>query len=103
MTMTPEAPHRSEEVQVRFGADGRPLAIRRDGRIWAVDPDSDAQHWSSRWDWWSGEISAAVGEGDVVSVENWRVQVRHSTAAPLRTFELRRDPLSEQWPSGGHY
>jgi hypothetical protein len=34
-----------------------------------------------------------MGSEDLVSVEAWRVQVGHSSAGPLRAFELRRDPL----------
>lgn len=35
---------------------------------------------------------------DLVSVEHWRLQVRLGpSTSTLRTFELRRDPLSEQW------
>ncbi|WP_171027514.1 hypothetical protein [Pseudarthrobacter sp. NamE2] len=38
-----------------------------------------------------------VGAGNVIDIEHWRVQVRLGSASPLRTFELRREPLSEQW------
>ena len=41
--------------------------------------------------------AAAVDRGDLVSIEYWRVQVRLGSNSVLRTFELRRDPLSEQW------
>jgi hypothetical protein len=82
-------------VQVRFNAAGTPLAVRHDGQIWAVA--AEPVHWFERCDWWHTGTRAAIGSGDLVSVEHWRVQVRDSTAAPLRTFELRRDPLSEQW------
>ncbi|WP_336885619.1 hypothetical protein [Arthrobacter sp. FW305-BF8] len=82
-------------VQVRFNAAGTPLAVRHDGQIWAVA--AEPVHWFERCDWWHTGTRAAIGSGDLVSVEHWRVQVRDSTSAPLRTFELRRDPLSEQW------
>ncbi|MFF2317754.1 hypothetical protein ACFVTE_15970 [Arthrobacter sp. NPDC058097] len=82
-------------VQVRFNPAGTPLAVRHDGQIWAVA--AEPVHWFERCDWWHTGTRAAIGSGDLVSVEHWRVQVRASTAAPLRTFELRRDPLSEQW------
>jgi hypothetical protein len=35
--------------------------------------------------------------GNVVDIEHWRVQVRRTSDSPRQTFELRRDPLSEQW------
>lgn len=39
-----------------------------------------------------------VGVGNVVDIEHWRLQVRLGTStSALRTFELRRDPLSDQW------
>ncbi|MET3937085.1 hypothetical protein [Arthrobacter sp. OAP107] len=82
-------------VQVRFNAAGTPLAVRHDGQIWAVA--AEPVHWFERCDWWHTGTRAAIGSGDLVSVEHWRVQVRDSASAPLRTFELRRDPLSEQW------
>jgi hypothetical protein len=83
-------------VDVRFTAAGAPLAIRYDGRVWAVA--AEPVHWFTRDSWWDTRNTAAVGSGDLVSIEHWRVQVRLGTSASaLRTFELRRDPLSEQW------
>jgi len=32
-----------------------------------------------------------------VSIEYWQVQVRLGSNSALRTFELRRIPLSTQW------
>jgi hypothetical protein len=83
------------DVDVRFTAAGTPLAVRFDGRIWAVA--ADPVHWFTRDAWWDTRRDAAVGSGDLVSIEYWRVQVRLSSNSALRTFELRRDPLSEQW------
>lgn len=62
------------EVDVRFTAAGTPLAVRFDGRIWAVA--ADPLHWFTRDTWWKTRRTAAVGSGDVVSVEYWRIQVR---------------------------
>lgn len=83
------------EVDVRFTAAGAPLAVRFDGRIWAVA--ADPVHWFARDAWWDTRRTAAVGAGDVVSVEYWQVQVRLGSNSPLRTFTLRRNPLSTQW------
>src|SRR5947199_306042 len=47
--------------------------------------------------WWETRRTAAVGSGDLVSVEYWRVQVRLGTNSALRTFTLRRNPLSARW------
>lgn len=82
-------------VDVRFTATGTPLAVRFDGRVWAVA--ADPVHWFTRDAWWDTRRSVPVGIGNVVDIEHWRVQVRLSSASALRTFELRRDPLSEQW------
>ncbi|MBT2538969.1 hypothetical protein [Arthrobacter sp. ISL-69] len=96
MTISSEAPARTHIVQVRLGPAGNPMAIRHDGRIWLVDPDTASQHWFTRDSWWHTRRNATVGSGNLVSVEHWRVQVLGSNSA-LRTFELRRAPLSEQW------
>jgi hypothetical protein len=72
------------------------LAVRFDGRIWAVA--AEPVHWFSRDAWWDTQSTAAVGSGDLVSIEYWRVQVRLGTSSSaLRTFTLRRNPLSTQW------
>ncbi len=96
MTLAPEAPHTLQEVAVRFSSDGTPLAVRHDGRIWAVDPDVHAAHWFARDAWWDTRRSAPLGVGNVVDIEFWRVQVRANDTA-LRTFTLRLAPLSTQW------
>jgi hypothetical protein len=96
MTLTPVAPTQTHNVQVRTDPAGKPLAIRHEGRIWIVDPDTDSQHWFARDSWWNTRRTAAVGSGDLVSIEYWRVQVLGHNSA-LRTFTLRREPLSSQW------
>ncbi|WP_427136563.1 hypothetical protein [Pseudarthrobacter sp. S9] len=98
MTLTSEAHTRTDDVQVRFDQAGKPLAIRHDGRIWIVDPDTESQHWFGRDACWDTRRTAAVGSGDLVSVKYWRVQVRLGTSnSALRTFTLRRNPLAAQW------
>jgi hypothetical protein len=83
------------DVDVRFTPAGTPLAVRFDDRIWAVA--ADPVHWFTRDAWWNTRRTAAVGSGDLVSIEYWRVQVRLSSNSALRTFTLRRDPLATQW------
>jgi hypothetical protein len=97
MTTTVEAPTRANDLQVRTDPAGRPLAIRHDGRIWLVDPDTESQHWFGRDAWWDTRRTAAVGSGDLVSIEYWQVQVRSGTHSALRTATLRREPLSPHW------
>jgi hypothetical protein len=41
--------------------------------------------------------AAAVGSGDLVSIELWRVQVRIDSNSALRTVTLHREPLSARW------
>lgn len=95
MTLSADTSVRHEPVGVRFTAAGSPLAVRYQGRVWAVA--ADPFHWFTRSDWWNHGRSAAKGSGDLVSVEFWRVQVRLTAAASLRTFTLRREPASEEW------
>ncbi|MFF1385737.1 hypothetical protein ACFVWT_19470 [Arthrobacter sp. NPDC058288] len=82
-------------MDVRFTAKGTPLAVRHDGRVWAVA--AEPVHWFIRDSWWETRRSVPVGIGNVVDIEHWQVQVRLSTNSALRTFDLRRDPLSDQW------
>lgn len=96
MATTIEAPAR-RDLQVRTDPAGQPLAIRHDGQIWLVDPDADARHWFGRDAWWDTRRTAAVGSGDLVSIEYWQVQVRAGARSALRTATLRRDPLSAHW------
>ncbi|MFJ5699960.1 hypothetical protein [Arthrobacter sp. NPDC093139] len=97
MTITPEAPTRTHDVQVRTDPAGKPLAVRHDGRIWIVDPDTDSQHWFIRDAWWDTRRTAPVGAGNLVDIEYWRVQVRLGSNSALRTFTLRREPLATAW------
>ncbi|HET7140310.1 MAG TPA: hypothetical protein VFI36_09130 [Arthrobacter sp.] len=82
-------------VDVRFTAAGTPLAVRHEGRPWAVA--ADPVHWFTRDSWWETRDSVPAGIGNVVDIEHWRVQVKLSSNSVPRTFELRLDPLSEQW------
>lgn len=83
-------------VEVRFTAAGTPLAVRYDRKVWAVA--ADAVHWFNRDARWNSRHTATVGSDDLVSIEYWRVQVRLGTSkSALRTFTLRRDPLTTQW------
>lgn len=82
-------------MDVRFTPAGNPLAVRHNGRIWAVM--ADPLHWFARNSWSDTRRPAAVGSGDLVNVEYWRVQVGLASNSALRTFTLRRDPLSSQW------
>jgi hypothetical protein len=82
-------------VDVRFTAAGTPLAIRYDGRVWAVA--AEPMHWFTRDSWWETRRSAPVGVGNIVDIEVRRVQVKLSANSALRTFLLRREPVAIQW------
>ncbi|MET3370660.1 UNVERIFIED_CONTAM: hypothetical protein ABIE34_003937 [Jeotgalibacillus campisalis] len=98
MTLAPEHPTTGHDVDVRFTSDGMPMAIRYDGRIWMVDPDVHTAHWFTRDSWWETRHRAAIGTGDLVSVEHWQVQATlPSGNAELRTLRLRREPLATAW------
>jgi hypothetical protein len=97
MSTITEAAPQTNDTLVRLDAAGKPLAIRHDGRIWLVDPDTESQHWYGRDAWWDTRRTAAVGSGDLVSIEYWQVQVRSGTRSALRTATLRREPLSSHW------
>ncbi|XAS69484.1 hypothetical protein V3C33_09660 [Micrococcaceae bacterium Sec5.7] len=95
MTATANRTALDAAVDVRFTPAGNPLAVRHNGRIWAVM--ADPVHWFARDAWWDTRSTAAVGSGDLVSIEYWRVQVGLASNSALRTFTLRRDPLASQW------
>lgn len=95
MTISPEAPAPNVPVDVRFTTAGTPLAVRYDGKLWPVA--AEPLHWFTRDSWWETRRSVPVGIGHVVDIEHWRLQVCADSRSPLRTFDLRREPLSEQW------
>jgi hypothetical protein len=47
---TPEAPTPTPRWTLRFTKAGTPLAVRYDGRIWAVT--EEPVHWFTRDSWW---------------------------------------------------
>jgi hypothetical protein len=97
MSTIAEAAPQTHDTLVRLDAAGKPLAIRHDGRIWLVDPATESRHWFGRDAWWDTRRTAAVGSGDLVSIEYWQVQVRSGTHSALWTATLRREPLSPHW------
>ena len=97
MTLAPEAPTQTHDVQVRTDAAGRPLAIRHDGQIWLVDPATESRHWFGSDAWRDTRRTAAAGSGDLVNMEYWQVQARLGSNSAPRTFTLLRDPLSTRW------
>ena len=95
MTATASETALDVPVDVRFTAAGNPLAVRYDGRVWAVA--AEPLHWFARDSWWETRRSAPVGVGNIVDIEFWRVQVKLSANSALRTFLLRREPVATQW------
>lgn len=82
-------------VDVRFTAAGTPLAVRYEGRVWAVA--AEPVHWFARDSWWENPRTAPVGVGNIVDIEFWRVQVKLTSNSALRTFTLRQEPMATQW------
>jgi hypothetical protein len=103
MTLAPEASTQTHDLQVRTDPQGKPLAIRHDGRIWVVDPGTESQRWSGSGAVWDTRRVPAAGNGGPVSAEHWRVQARLGSTSALRTFTLRREstvprePTSPAW------
>lgn len=97
MSSTIEAPAQINGLQVRTDPAGKPLAIRHNGTIWIVDPDTDSRHWYARELRGDTRRTAVVGGDDPVSVELWCVQVRSGTHSELRTVTLRREAPSKHW------
>ncbi len=88
------------DVDVRFTPAGTPLAVRHEGRIWAVA--ADPVHWFARDAWWDTRRTAAVGSGDLVSIEYWRVQVRLGSNSALRTVHAAPEPALHPVAAGKH-
>ena len=97
MTLAPVAPTQTHDLQVRTDPEGKPLAVRHDGRIWVVDPGTESQHWSGGDDGWDTRRDPGAGSGGPVSAEYWRVHVRLGSKSALRSFTLRREPCSAGW------
>ena len=97
MTSTIEAPARNNDLQVRLDPAGKPLAIRHNGRIWLVDPDTESQHRPGGDAGRATRRAAAVRGSELDSFEYWRVHARLGSNSALRTFTLRREPHSNQW------
>ncbi|MFJ4286945.1 hypothetical protein ACIPY0_15000 [Paenarthrobacter nicotinovorans] len=95
MTATANETTLHTPVDVRFSPTGRPLAVRHDGRVWVIT--EEPVHWFERDSWWETRTTAPVGIGNIVDIEMWRVQVKLSQRAALRTFVLRRNPGATQW------
>uniref|UniRef100_UPI003F4921D0 hypothetical protein n=1 Tax=Paenarthrobacter nicotinovorans TaxID=29320 RepID=UPI003F4921D0 len=81
-------------VDVRFTLDGTPLAVRYDGRIWAVA--AEPVRWFERESWWETQNRAPAGAA-VVDTTVWQVQVRINSASPLRTMQLRQPVMTDHW------
>lgn len=85
----------SEPVEVRFTPQGVPLAVRWRGRLWPVA--AEPLHWNSGWNWRESDLPAGPGQGQLVEIEYWRLQVRATSSSPLRTLEVRRHPGWDGW------
>ena len=97
MTLAPEAPIQTRDLQVRTDTAGKPLAIRHDGQIWLVDPDTESRHWFGREARRDTRRTAAVDRDHLDGIEYWRVQVRLGSNSALRTVTLRRDAPCSRW------
>jgi hypothetical protein len=71
------------------------LAVRWRGRLWRVA--AEPVRWFSRWNWWESSLPAGPGQGNIVYVEFWRLQVQAASTSPLRTLEVRKHPGWGGW------
>ena len=85
----------NEPVDIRFTPQGVPLAVRWRGRLWPVA--AEPLHWFSRWNWWESNLPAGPGQGNIVDIEFWRLQVRATSTSPLLTLEVRKHPGWDGW------
>jgi hypothetical protein len=75
-------------VDVRFTPAGTPLAVRHEGRIWAVA--ADPVHWFTRDARRDTQRTAAVASGDPVSIEYWTApSARDSSSSPTANSTQR--------------
>ena len=97
MTLSPENPERTPDLQVRLDPAGKPLAIRCEGRIWLVDPATESRHWIGGDTRPATRRSAAAGGANLAGSEYWRVEARLGSNSAPRTFTLRRNPRTVRW------
>ena len=85
-----------ERVEVQFAASGKPLRVRRGGRVWTVV--AEPVRWFERFDWWKSELRAPKGEPFRIDSMVWQVQVALGSKSvdPL-TWELVHHASTGGW------
>ena len=89
-----------EEVLVETTADGAPVLVHRQGRVWRVG--AEPLRWFERTSWWNHAQRMPKGRGRV-DVQVWRVQARlgHNRRSELVTMDLERDHDGGVWRMRG--
>lgn len=89
-----------ESVEIQWTASGKPLRVRRAGRVWTVVVEPVT--WFERVAWWRTELraekDAAKGQPFRIDVQVWQVQVTlGSRAAEPVTWQLFERPQTGGW------
>lgn len=85
-----------ENVEIQWTASGKPLRVRRHGRVWTVvvEPTS----WFERVPWWRTELRADKDKPFRIDIKVWQVQVTlGSRASDTMTWLLMERPQTGGW------
>lgn len=92
---------RMERVEIQWTASGRPLRVKRAGRVWTVTVEPVT--WFERVAWWATEVRASKADGETlppfrIDVQIWQVQVTLGArnVEPI-TWELVEHPQTGGW------
>ncbi|MFJ5955842.1 hypothetical protein ACIQC5_07750 [Paenarthrobacter sp. NPDC092416] len=83
-----------QEVQIRFNERGLPLAVRHEGILWTVDPNS-----VDRRDPWSRDQQERPANqgGHAAQRLEWQLVVRRSGTLVFAVMDLALDQYSGMW------
>ncbi|GAA1498833.1 hypothetical protein GCM10009628_38380 [Paeniglutamicibacter kerguelensis] len=85
-----------EGVEIQWTASGKPLRVRRAGRVWTVVVEPVC--WFEWVAWWRTELRAPKGEPFRIEVQVWQVQVTlGSPASEPVTWQLMHHPQTGGW------
>ena len=85
-----------ERVEIQWTASGKPLRVRRAGRVWTVVVEPTC--WFERVAWWATEVRASKDAPFRIDAQIWQVQVTLGArnVEPI-TWELVEHPQTGGW------
>lgn len=85
-----------ERVEIQWTASGKPLRVKRGGRVWTVTVEPVT--WFERVAWWNTELRASKDASFRIDVQIWQVQVTLGArnVEPI-TWELVEHPQTGGW------